>query len=85
MDVKKVEALMDDRNLYKELIVCTAQDIANTVHILSAGSLGELVTSLRRYSEELANIEAELQKITGLLPCNFSQLSEKCGADDENT
>lgn len=77
MDAKKVEMLMDDRSLYRELIVCTAHDIANAGHILSAGSLEELINSLSRYSDELASIEDELKKITDLLPCNFNQLLKK--------
>lgn len=85
MDAEKVAMLMDDRDLYRSLIVCTAHDIANTGHQLSAGSLEELVNSLSRYSDELSSIEDELKKITGLLPCNFNQLLKKGDEVDENS
>lgn len=85
MDAEKVAMLMDDRKMYREFIVCTAKDIANAAQNLSAGSLDELIVSLSKNNEELVTIESELQKITGLLPCNFNQLLKKGGEADENS
>lgn len=85
MDAKKVEMYMSDRKLYRDIIICTAHDIASAGHILSANSLEELVEFLSRTKDELISTEHELQKITGVLPCNFNQLLKKGDELDENT
>lgn len=84
MDSKKVDVYMSDRKTYRDLIVCTAHDIATAGHVLSASTLDDLVNSLSRYVDDLASAESELQKITGLLPCNFNQLLTKGDEADEN-
>lgn len=85
MDLKKVEVLMEDRTVYRELINCLAHDIVNAMQNLSADSLEELVESLSIYSDELVSVESELKKITGVLPCNFNQLLKKGDEVDENS
>ncbi len=55
MDSKKVDMYMSDRKTYRDCIVCTAHDIANVGHLLSAGSLEELVDSLRKSIDELVS------------------------------